>query len=319
MGDYTSRSGMYLPGGGSTGLILPDEVVDIDKINSNFRIIDNLLGARNIASASGYSGSMDGDLVYAQDTGFLHMYSGSEARLLTPRLPGARQYSGTQAERVAFASGAKDGDLWRDTDNIGVIWVLKAGTPNTWVYSGNKLRGDRTAMDKLVTDGMAVAGMTVFNTTDNSDYVNLGGAWTVPAGNTFSANLVSAALPSSSYLVMSNQASWSITNNLPGATWSNGIKVAEAGLYLVTFTVLIATQINLFAVVKKNDTAANSNNGVVQQYVHQNTSISPAGGSISRVVNLAAGDFLVPALYTNGSAGPYGITPSGTGFSVTKV
>ena len=37
--------------------------------------IDALLGARNIPSASSYSGSMDGDLVYARDTEFLHMFS----------------------------------------------------------------------------------------------------------------------------------------------------------------------------------------------------------------------------------------------------
>lgn len=162
---------MYLPGGGSTGLILPDEVVDIDKLNSNFRIVDNLLGARNIPSSSAYSGSMDGDLVYAQDTGFLHMYSGSEARLLTPRLPGARQYSGTAAERVAFAVQAKNGDLWRDTDNIGVIWAYKAGSPGAWEYTGNALRGTKAAMNQLVTDGRAVVGMKCYCTDDNSEYV----------------------------------------------------------------------------------------------------------------------------------------------------
>lgn len=32
--------GLYKPGGGSTGLILPDEVVDIDRINGNSDIID---------------------------------------------------------------------------------------------------------------------------------------------------------------------------------------------------------------------------------------------------------------------------------------
>jgi hypothetical protein len=181
MSDFTPRANLRLPGGGSTGTILPDEQVDIDVLNDNFRKIDALLGARNIPSASSYSGSMDGDLVYARDTEFLHMFSTTAGGLITPRLPGARQYSGTQAERVAFVSKAKGGDLWRDTDNIGVIWVLKAGTPNTWIYSGNKLRGDRTAMDKLVTDGMAVEGMTVFNTTDNSGYVHASAGWVFDA------------------------------------------------------------------------------------------------------------------------------------------
>lgn len=37
---FTNFLGLYKPGGGSTGLILPDEVVDIDRINSNMDTID---------------------------------------------------------------------------------------------------------------------------------------------------------------------------------------------------------------------------------------------------------------------------------------
>lgn len=183
MSDFTPRANLRLPGGGSTGTILPDEQVDIDVLNNNFRKIDALLGARNIPSASSYAGSMDGDLVYARDTEFLHMFSANAGGLITPRLPGARQYSGTAAERVAFAPQAKGGDLWRDTDNIGVIWVYKAGSPGTWEYTGNPLRGTRAAMDQLVTDGRAVEGMTVFNTTDSSDYVKIGAGWVWARGS----------------------------------------------------------------------------------------------------------------------------------------
>ena len=171
MSDFTSRANLRLPGGGSTGTILPDEQVDIDVLNNNFRKIDALLGARNIPSASSYAGSMDGDLVYARDTEFLHMFSANAGGLITPRLPGARQYSGTAAERVAFAPQAKDGDLWRDTDNIGVIWAYKAGSPGAWEYTGNPLRGTRAAMDQLITDGRAVVGMKCYNVDDNSEYV----------------------------------------------------------------------------------------------------------------------------------------------------
>lgn len=171
MSDFTPRANLRLPGGGSTGTILPDEQVDIDVLNDNFRKIDALLGARNIPSASSYAGSMDGDLVYARDTEFLHMFSANAGGLITPRLPGARQYSDTAAERVAFAPQAKNGDLWRDTDNIGVIWVYKAGSPGTWEYTGNPLRGTKAAMNQLVTDGRAVVGMKCYCTDDNSEYV----------------------------------------------------------------------------------------------------------------------------------------------------
>lgn len=177
MSDFTPRANLRLPGGGSTGTILPDEQVDIDVLNDNFRKIDALLGARNIPSASSYAGSMDGDLVYARDTEFLHMFSTTAGGLITPRLPGARQYSGTAAERVAFAVQAKNGDLWRDTDNIGVIWAYKAGSPGAWEYTGNALRGTKAAMDQLVTDGKAVVGMKCYNTNDSSEYVFRDSKW----------------------------------------------------------------------------------------------------------------------------------------------
>lgn len=170
MSDFTPRANLRLPGGGSTGTILPDEQVDIDVLNDNFRKIDALLGARNIPSASSYAGSMDGDLVYARDTEFLHMFSANAGGLITPRLPGSKMFSGTRAERVAF-TGARDGDMWRDTNNIGIIWAYKAGLPGTWVYSGNKCRGTKADILQTGTDGIAVPGMVAFCIDDNIDYV----------------------------------------------------------------------------------------------------------------------------------------------------
>lgn len=158
MSDFTPRANLRLPGGGSTGTILPDEQVDIDVLNDNFRKIDALLGARNIPSASSYAGSMDGDLVYARDTEFLHMFSANDGGLITPRLPGSKMFSGTRAERMAF-TGARDGDMWRDTNNIGIIWAYKAGSPGTWEYSGNKCRGTKADILQTDTDGIAVPGM----------------------------------------------------------------------------------------------------------------------------------------------------------------
>lgn len=132
MGAFTSRAGLYKPGGGSTGLILPDETVDIDKLNGNFDKIDALLGARNIPSASSYSGNMDGDLVYAQDTKFLQMYSAADSKLITPKLPGSNAYKGTKAQRDAFTV-ATEGDTWRTTDDDKREYVRVDGE---WVRAG---------------------------------------------------------------------------------------------------------------------------------------------------------------------------------------
>lgn len=116
MSDFTPRANLRLPGGGSTGLILPDEQVDIDVLNDNFRKIDALLGVRVVPSASSYSGTMDGDLVYARDTKQLHVFSSDSGSLVSPRLPGSNLFKGTRAQRDA-ASYVEAGDHWQVTGN----------------------------------------------------------------------------------------------------------------------------------------------------------------------------------------------------------
>ena len=122
MSDFTPRANLRLPGGGSTGTILPDEQVDIDVLNDNFRKIDALLGARNIPSVSSYSGSMDGDLVYARDTNFLHMFSANAGGLITPKLPGSNMYRGAKAVREADVLKYAKGDIWKDIDDKELIY-----------------------------------------------------------------------------------------------------------------------------------------------------------------------------------------------------
>lgn len=181
MSDFTPRANLRLPGGGSTGTILPDEQVDIDVLNDNFRKIDALLGARNIPSASSYAGSMDGDLVYARDTEFLHMFSANDGGLITPRLPGSKMFSGTRAQRMAF-TGARDGDMWRDSDNIGIIWAYKAGSPGTWEWSGNELSGLWADIAQTDTDNVAKPGMLARCTDDGFYYVRDANRWVYAPG-----------------------------------------------------------------------------------------------------------------------------------------
>lgn len=134
MSDFTPRANLRLPGGGSTGTILPDEQVDIDVLNDNFRKVDALLGARNVPSVSSYSGSMDGDLVYARDTELLSIYDANVSALRYPRVLGGTRFSGTQVEMTAF-TGARDGDSWfNTTDNTEYLWLSGA-----WVAALQKL------------------------------------------------------------------------------------------------------------------------------------------------------------------------------------
>lgn len=47
MGSVLPILGLYQPGGGSSGLITPDEVADIDRLNENFKKIDDWAGVTN--------------------------------------------------------------------------------------------------------------------------------------------------------------------------------------------------------------------------------------------------------------------------------
>ena len=73
---------------------------------------------------------MDGDLVYARDTEYLYMYSTASGNLITPRLPGATRYRGTQAEMEDFSSSAHPGDAWfNTTDNDEYVFQGGAWEP----------------------------------------------------------------------------------------------------------------------------------------------------------------------------------------------
>lgn len=74
MPEHTPRADFYLPGGGLSGTI-PDEEVDIDQINNNFRKIDNLLGAPECTSTSRPTSPISGQLAFETDTRNLIKYS----------------------------------------------------------------------------------------------------------------------------------------------------------------------------------------------------------------------------------------------------
>lgn len=84
---FTNFLGLYKPGGGSTGLILPDEVVDIDRINSNMDAIDLF--------AKGWGQSADRN----------HQFYGPAASL-------------------AGVTGMKLGDTYQESDGSKVLWAF---------------------------------------------------------------------------------------------------------------------------------------------------------------------------------------------------
>ena len=136
MGVYTPRAGLYKPGGGSTGLIVPDEIVDIDKINTNFDLIDSMLGARTLASVTSYGGTLPGDVIYARDTKYLHINDSAGAGIVIPKLPGSNFYKGSIEQRNA-ATYVEPGDHWQvpggdEFVRVGSSWVTRY-TDTGWV------------------------------------------------------------------------------------------------------------------------------------------------------------------------------------------
>lgn len=108
MGQTTSRLGLYLPGGGSTGTITPDEAADIDKINDNMSKIDAAAGATICTSGTRPASPYNGKLIFETDTLQVRVWNAgtstwnaviSNASLLT---------SGTlAADRVAALDASK--------------------------------------------------------------------------------------------------------------------------------------------------------------------------------------------------------------------
>jgi hypothetical protein len=82
---YTPFLTLYKPGGGSTGLIVPDEVVDIDRLNANSDLID--------AFAAGWGHAAERN----------------------------HQLYGPAASRSAV-TGMKRGDTYQESDGSFVIW-----------------------------------------------------------------------------------------------------------------------------------------------------------------------------------------------------
>lgn len=78
---------------------------------------------------------------------------------------------GTASQRTAATAGASAGTLWQDTDGIKMIWRKDgaAWVPAVWRWSGT------TAQMNAFTQ--APQGFVWFNSSDNSDYFRIGGAW----------------------------------------------------------------------------------------------------------------------------------------------
>jgi hypothetical protein len=137
VGAFTSRFSLYKPGGGSTGLIVPDEILDIDKLNSNFDIIDANLGAFIATSTTLPGVPKVGQLVFETDTKRLRVYSGGSFVAPATERGSLTMYTGTNLAALDAITDGVVGDTFYMTDpGLG-----NAGTgtidPMTWEAIGD--------------------------------------------------------------------------------------------------------------------------------------------------------------------------------------
>lgn len=140
------------------------------------------------------------------------------------------------------------------------------------------------------------------------------GVW-VPKHPMSVYELSSGALQSSAWTVLSNSAAWTAKGS--AMTWANGVKIPRNGIYEVSFGARVAANLSIFSALKKNNTATSSA-GVIAMNASTGFAAETAA-SVSRVVSLVTNDVITPALYTTGTAGPYGLTPDSTFFSVVHL
>lgn len=127
--------------------------------------------------------------------------------------------TGTGVERVAAEPTATPGMLWIDTDGINMIWRRGVSNwePAVWRWGGTtaQMNGFTQAPD----------GFEWHDTTDDSEYVRLGGAWV----QEFATGSVSAASGTTFHTPASvvKSGGWThLTVRATRTTWTNGNVVA---------------------------------------------------------------------------------------------
>lgn len=80
MAASTTRLGLYKPGGGSSGLIVPDEAADIDKINGNMDKLDDAAGAYLCTSGTRPATPFSNQIIRETDTKNVMIWSSAAGR-----------------------------------------------------------------------------------------------------------------------------------------------------------------------------------------------------------------------------------------------
>lgn len=148
MAGSTTRLGLYKPGGGSTGLITPDEVVDVDKLNGNSDKIDASIGLIKATSTTRPSSPFDGQIVRESDTSRVIVWDQSASKWLplgigglVPVAPSAVSGTGATASPngiISFTGSTSvsvDGIFSTDFDNYLVLIDVSSASAASQIFA----------------------------------------------------------------------------------------------------------------------------------------------------------------------------------------
>lgn len=152
MAQTTSRLGLYLPGGGSTGTNTPDEAADIDKINDNMSKIDAAAGATICTSGTRPSSPYNGRLIFETDTRQVRVWNSGTS---TWDLVGGTTYPAANLTgSVAIANGGTNASTASDARiNLSTGYRTK----HVAIYDTGSYQQLTTAYDYLTGVGFTYA------------------------------------------------------------------------------------------------------------------------------------------------------------------
>lgn len=121
MPSYTPILGLYKPGGGATGLVQPDEPVDVDKLNENFDALDAAVGLPTWTTSTRPAHPFVNQSGYNSLTDTLEKWNGNGWVNALPSYLQASKISGTYYSQTQLNAGALDNRYYTQAQLIGGV------------------------------------------------------------------------------------------------------------------------------------------------------------------------------------------------------
>ncbi len=126
MSASTTKLGLTKPGGGSTGVITPGEIVDIDVLNGNFDKIDEASGAGLVTSTTRPASPFSGKIIYESDTQQAAIYSGGQWIYLGAALKRLVAFKDNATYNIPdFSTVAREGGEFSFPTIVGHRYVIE--------------------------------------------------------------------------------------------------------------------------------------------------------------------------------------------------